>query len=155
MSTLTVEQRAELLMGDDERAVRNLPKLGWADASCAPAWAQARILEVRSAIVESRPIPAPSREFIAGAEQRSAALAFASRLFPTRRNEEDLRVKAARLGEQIRQDAVRYASCVRAVFENGKCVRFEPDHEAMQRRADEEAEQIRQMRREIFPWETE
>lgn len=152
---LTNEQR-QLLEGDEERAARNLPKLGWASAASAPDWAKQRILEVRSAIVEKRSVPAPSREYLAGAERRSASLGFANRLFPTRRNEDaELRAKAARLGEEIRRDAVRNANCVRAVFEGGRCVRFEPDYEAMQRRTDEEAERIREVRRELFPWETE
>jgi hypothetical protein len=59
----------------------------WASAETAPAWAKARILEIRSAVVEKRSIPAPSREFIADCEQRSlsslgrTATRFAKKLF--------------------------------------------------------------------------
>jgi hypothetical protein len=69
---LTVEQR-HLLEGDEKRDARKAPRLGFADATSAPDWAQTRILQIRSAIVEKRSIPAPSRAFIAGCEQRSLA----------------------------------------------------------------------------------
>jgi hypothetical protein len=78
--------------------------LGFACAETAPEPYRTRILEIRSALVAKKPVPAPSREFIAGAEQRSAALNFAHRLFPNRN--EDLRAKAARLGELIRADFI-------------------------------------------------
>jgi hypothetical protein len=97
---LTSEQR-QLLEGDSERAARNLPLLGWSNASSAPDWAKARILEIRSAIVEKRSIPAPSRDYVVGAEKRSAALGFSQRLFG-----ESLRAKADRLGALIFADHI-------------------------------------------------
>jgi hypothetical protein len=68
----TVEQR-HLLQGDETREGRKEKCLGFGDATLAPDWAKARIIQVRSAIVERRAIPAPSRAFIAGCEQRSIA----------------------------------------------------------------------------------
>jgi hypothetical protein len=150
---LTTEQRV-LLEGDSQRAQRDLPLLGWGDATDAPDWAKQRILEIRSAIVEKRSVPSPSREYVAGAERRSAALGFVHRLFPSRNEDIELRAKAQSLGEQIRRDAVRTASCVKAVRDSsGRVTHFEPDYEAMQRRTEQEAERIREMRRELFPWE--
>lgn len=52
--------------------------LGWCAAVTAPPRIAARIIEIRSAILAKRPIPAPSSEY------RSQALAFAQRLFQTR-----------------------------------------------------------------------
>jgi hypothetical protein len=86
---LSAEKRQELLIGDIERKTRNLPCFGFADATGAPGWAQRRILEIREALVENRAIPAPSPEYLAGCEQRSAVAAAAmrtvTRLFPTTR----------------------------------------------------------------------
>jgi hypothetical protein len=100
---LTTEQR-QLLDGDEARAQRNLPLLGWGDATGAPDWVKTRVLEIRSAIVEKRSIPAPSHDYVAGAERRSAALGFSQRLFPALN--EDLRTKAVRLGAQIKADYI-------------------------------------------------
>jgi hypothetical protein len=66
-------EQMQLLEGDERRAQRNLPRLGFGDATTAPAWAQARIVEIRQAVVENRAVPPPSREYIASCEQRSAA----------------------------------------------------------------------------------
>jgi formate dehydrogenase maturation protein FdhE len=46
--------------------------LGFANAESAPPHFAARICEIRSAILEKRPVPGPSRDFIEGAERRSA-----------------------------------------------------------------------------------
>jgi hypothetical protein len=79
--------------------------LGFACAETAPEPYRSRILEIRSALVAKKPVPAPSREFIIGAEQRSAALSFSQRLFPNRN--ETLRAKADRLGAIIFADHVK------------------------------------------------
>ena len=68
----TVEQR-NLLDGDETRKERREKPLGFADASTAPDWAKVRLIQIRSAIVEGRAVPEPSRAFIAGCEQRSLA----------------------------------------------------------------------------------
>ncbi len=78
--------------------------LGFACAETAPEPYRTRILEIRSALVAKKPVPAPSREFIIGAEQRSAALSFSQRLFPNRN--ESLQAKAARLGALIKADYI-------------------------------------------------
>ncbi len=63
-----------------------------------PLWAKSRILEIRAAVLDGRPIPAPSQRFISGCEQRSltarSAIRFAKKQFrqPTV-NAEDERLK--------------------------------------------------------------
>lgn len=117
-----------------------------------PAWAQARILEVRSAIVEKRTIPAPSREFIAGCEQRSALAArsvkFVNRLFPTPRRdqrcyedilEDRLRKRAARLAAEIRADERRLQAAAEA--------------RRLRELEEERQREIDNTRLSIFPWE--
>jgi hypothetical protein len=81
----TVEQR-RLLDGDETRKERREKLLGFADASGAPDWAKVRILQIRSAVVQGRTVPAPSRAFVAGCEQRSLerrALGHAARIGAT------------------------------------------------------------------------
>jgi hypothetical protein len=68
----------QLLEGDEKRSARNLPKMGFGDATGAPPRFAARIAEIRSAILERRPIPAPSAEY------RASAMAFETRLFPNK-----------------------------------------------------------------------
>ncbi len=70
--------------------------MGWVSAATAPAWAQARIIEVRKAQIEKRPTPLLSREYIAAAEKRSmAARNFVRTLFPARRQSLEDRFVAA------------------------------------------------------------
>jgi hypothetical protein len=110
--SLTSEQRQQLLEGDEKRGARQLPCYGFGDATGAPDWAQLRILQVREAIVEKRSIPAPSPEYLAGCEQRSAVAAAAlrtvTRLFPKRNGDPDiatLRSIAHRQAAELREDA--------------------------------------------------
>jgi hypothetical protein len=72
---MTPEQRM-LLEGDEKRSARNLPKMGFGDATGAPPRFAARIAEIRSAILERRPIPQPSAEY------RATAQVIEQRLFP-------------------------------------------------------------------------
>jgi hypothetical protein len=74
---MTPEQR-QLLEGDEKRAERKLPRLGFGDATTAPPRMQARIVDIRQAILAKRPVPAPSSEYRSQAEQ------FAKNLFATR-----------------------------------------------------------------------
>jgi hypothetical protein len=99
----TVEQR-NLLQGDEHRAALKEPCFGFGDASNAPDWAKVRILQVRSAKVEGRAIPAPTRAFITGCEIRSLAQRQAKR-----DNElEALKNKAFAQGQAILSDQRRY-----------------------------------------------
>jgi hypothetical protein len=61
---LNIETRAALLDGS---------QFGFVGVSQAPEWAANRIAEIRHAIVEKRAVPAPSREYVRAAEQRSLA----------------------------------------------------------------------------------
>jgi hypothetical protein len=72
---MTPEQR-QLLEGDEKRSARNLPRMGWADATTAPPRFAARVAEIRQCLQAGRPIPAPSAEY------RASAKAFEQRLFP-------------------------------------------------------------------------
>ncbi len=71
----------QLLEGDEKRAARNLPLLGYGDATTAPRRFALRIAEIRSAIRDGRTIPPPSAEY------RASAKAFEQTLFPTRANQ--------------------------------------------------------------------
>jgi len=104
---LTTEQR-QLLEGDPERAQRNLPLLGWGSVgdSCPDHFVE-RILEIRQALVEKRSVPAPSRNYVAGAEQRSLAsraFGFAKRIF--RSEDSELRDRLAKQARRISADAI-------------------------------------------------
>lgn len=72
------EQRL-LLEGDEKRHARQLPTMGFGDATDAPPRFAARIVEIRQAILAGRPIPAPSAEYRALAAR---AQAITQRLFP-------------------------------------------------------------------------
>lgn len=89
----SLEQR-HLLDGDETREGRKEKPLGFADATGAPDWAKVRIVQVRSAIVQNRVVPAPSRAFIAGCEKRALerrALSHPARIGATRtRSLEDI-----------------------------------------------------------------
>jgi hypothetical protein len=73
---MTPEKREELLRGAvDHRGS------GFADASSAPRHFADRIVEIRSALVEKRDVPQPSRDY----QTRSMAAGhFVKQLFPTR-----------------------------------------------------------------------
>ena len=73
-----------LLEGDEKRSARSLPLMGYGDATSAPPRFAARIVEIRSAVLAGRPIPAPSAEYRAAAER---AQTVEKRLFPTRANQ--------------------------------------------------------------------
>jgi hypothetical protein len=75
---MTPEKEQRLLEGDVEREQRKQPLMGWGDARTAPSRMQARIIEIRKAIIAKRPVPAPSSEY------RSQAETFAKNLFRTR-----------------------------------------------------------------------
>jgi hypothetical protein len=54
--------------------------MGWASATTAPTHFAARIIEIRSALLEKKPAPAPSRTFVAAAELRYAATSHARKV---------------------------------------------------------------------------
>jgi hypothetical protein len=89
--------------------------LGFANAESAPPHFAARICEIRSAILEKRPVPGPSRDFIEGAERRSALATPAARRVNT--------LPASMLTETLQQTIDRQARQIRA------------DREAMERAA--------------------
>jgi hypothetical protein len=75
---ISPETRASLLDG----SAYGLPSV-----TTAPQWAADRIVEVRAALAAKSDVPAPTREFILGAEKRSLldiAKGFTRTLFPTR-----------------------------------------------------------------------
>ena len=96
-----VEQR-NLLDGDAVRKERREKPLGFADASTAPDWAKVRIIQVRSAIVEGRAVPAPSRAFNAACEQRSLA----AKKVVASSEDAELRRRLNEQGEQIRRESI-------------------------------------------------
>ena len=74
----------QLLEGDEKRMDRHLPAMGYGDATSAPPRFAARILEIRQAWLDGRPIPQPSAEYRMAADR---AMAVEQRLFPTRVNQ--------------------------------------------------------------------
>src|SRR5260370_3143982 len=125
---LTEKQRTELWMGHEKGAAAKLPVLWVGDATTSPKWAQDRIIQIRQAIVERRSAPAPSAEYRAAAETRSAlvrgAVNLAKKIFTVGRpvvdtlearakrngltvaqlESADLRLKAKEQSEAIRRD---------------------------------------------------
>lgn len=137
---LTIEQR-QLLEGDEKRAQRNAPLMGWSDASRAPDWAKERIIQIRSAIVEKRAIPAPSGTYIAAAERRSltaigrTAVAFGKKLFSPSK-------------PSLREDP-EWQRTVQAAF------RLLADNARAEEQRKAEDERIsREVSAELFPWES-
>ena len=149
---LTTEQR-QLLEGDAQRAQRNQPLMGWSDASTAPDWAKERILEIRSAIVEKRSVPAPSGRFIAAAERRSltaigkTAVDFGRKLFRA----PQLTPNAAQRAEALRTDPNWQAVVAQAHRTQAALLKKEEERQAQ---AVRDAEEIAQINLEIFPWES-
>ena len=98
---LTIEQR-RLLEGDEQRMARKESAMGWADASTAPDRFKMRILEVRTAVIEKRAIPAPSAEYrSAAAAAYRAPVRKVNTIPPSMLSMRDLRAKAARQAEEI------------------------------------------------------
>jgi len=174
---LTTEQKAELLMGDEQRAARKLPRHGFADASSADPHFQERILEIRQAIIEKRSAPPATRSYVAAAETRSAlvrnVVASAKKLFHigrpvadsiearAKRNgltvgqlvDAELRIQANRQAVEIRKAKHRVKHQLRD-DENfcSKCGK--PVEEDVEDEFDEqEEEDLRRFRSEVFPWE--
>jgi hypothetical protein len=117
---------------------------GWASAESAPEWAKARICEIRTAQAAKVTPPAPSREYIAAAEQRSvAALTRVNRLFPAKLTARQEMAKRSGLTEgQIIDAEFRLLAKRQAV----EIAAAQPE-----RATDDE---IMDMRRRCFPWET-
>jgi hypothetical protein len=78
---MTPEQR-QLLDGDERRSDRNLPRMGWADATTAPPRFAERVAEIRQCLQAGLRIPPPSAEYRAAVER---AQAVEQRLFPQQR----------------------------------------------------------------------
>lgn len=72
---MTQERRELLLRGFEAKAYSTGDSPMFTDVRNAPKWAQDRIVEVRAALVEKKPVPPPSRDFIQGCERRSAVAA--------------------------------------------------------------------------------
>jgi hypothetical protein len=85
---ITQERREQLLRGVDPSASAYGER--WCpDARSAPRWAQDRIVEVRAAILDGKPVPPPSRAYVQAAEMRQQIAHFnrthASVMVPRRR----------------------------------------------------------------------
>lgn len=100
--------------------------MGWVSAATAPAWARARIIEVRTAQLEKRSATPLSKEYCAAAEKRSLAARNCARtLFPVRKSLEQRFVEshgydpwltksvAARQAYEIRREARILAALAR------------------------------------------
>lgn len=125
---------------------------GWASCESAPEPYRQRLTEIRMALFQNKPVPAPSPEFTAGAEQRSAVAAAAMRtvtrqLFPTTK-----RPAAAPANELavLRSIANRQAASVRE--DQRVLARARRDAEG-KREAAELAEQVAEFNDATFPWE--
>jgi hypothetical protein len=71
---ITKERREELLSG--VRPSTSAEKGNWCpDVRSAPDWVKDRVVEIRAALADGRPIPPPTRSWIQGAEQRMLAQA--------------------------------------------------------------------------------
>src|SRR5713226_2393777 len=66
---ITRERREQLLAGIHPAV--SAEKGAWCpDVRSAPAWVQERVVEIRAAQADNRPVPPPTRSWIAGAERR-------------------------------------------------------------------------------------
>jgi len=86
----------QLLEGDEKRSARNLPKMGFGDATGAPLRFAQRIAEVRACIIARRPIPAPSAEYRAAAN-------FEKSLFPQQRANQHVETTTTTNVEKLRR----------------------------------------------------
>jgi hypothetical protein len=138
-------------MNDNELLLENRA-LGFVSAETAPAYFRARILEVRRAIVEKRSVPAPTREYIAGAEQRSmlaaAALRHVTRLFPTKTK----RPTAAPTSDLAVLKSIAHRQGLELHEDRKILSRARLDAEARVE-AEKLADERREINRSIFPWE--
>jgi hypothetical protein len=129
---------------------------GWASCESAPEPYRQRLIEIRMALFQNKPVPAPSPEFTAGAEQRSAvasaALRTFSRLFPNFTGTKTQRSAVAPKSEMevLRSIANRQAAEVRADARVLARARLDA---AAKREADELAEQVAEFNAATFPWE--
>jgi len=147
---ITAERREQLLRGVDISVSAGSKGVRWCpDASSAPKWAADRIVEVRAALADGKPVPPPSRSYVRDAEQRMSMreqiARFAKRVFrPTpvaTMTDAQLRAEADRLGEVIRQDAIKDPNCRAVKLVDGRFERdFDKERELNLRKKDTEAE---------------
>jgi hypothetical protein len=137
-------------MNDNELLLENRA-LGFVSAETAPSYFRARILEVRRAIVEKRSVPAPTREYIDGAEQRSmlaaAALRHVTRLFPTTK-----RPTAAPTSDLAVLKSIAHRQSLELHEDRKVLSRARLDAEARVE-AEKLADERREISRSIFPWQ--
>jgi hypothetical protein len=76
---LTAERREQLLKGYDSARSAAGEAPHWSDVTNAPRWVQDRILEIRVARADNKPVPPPSRDYVAAAEMRMQIAAFNER----------------------------------------------------------------------------
>jgi hypothetical protein len=132
---ITKQRREQLLQGypSERAATGEVPH--WTDVTKAPQWVQDRVCEIRAALADKRPVPPPSRDYVAAAEMRMQIAAFnrtySPTIVPRRRpaqtmTDAQLRAEFDRIGEQIRVDALKDPACRAVRFVNG---RWERDFE--------------------------
>jgi hypothetical protein len=147
-------------MGDRRKYMKSLlgesRAHGWASAESAPEPFKQRIIEIRSALFQNKPVPAPSPEWIAGCEQRSAvasaALSTFSRLFPNFTKTQRQRPAVALTSELAVLRSIAHRQAAELREDQRVLARARRDAEA-KRAADELAEQVAEMTAEVFPWE--
>ena len=138
-----------LLEGDEKRFQRGEPCLGFGDATTAPDWAKARIIEIRSAVAAKRPVPAPSPSFVRAAETRSAALGFGRSLLRSNPVVQPPAWKIAFVEKHFPRMTAAEIQAHR-LKRQGEAIQADA---AAARSADELEADIRQVKREMFPWE--
>jgi hypothetical protein len=136
---ITQQKREQLLRGIEASASASGSARWCPDARSAPKWAADRIVEIRAAILDGRPVPPPSRDYVQAAEMRTQIAAFnrthSPVILPRRRptgtlSDAQLRAEFDRIGEQIRVDALKDPSLRAVKFVNGRWERdFEKEKE--------------------------
>lgn len=105
---ITPERRTQLLAGYSLDSISKGDKPCWTDVRSAPKWAQDRIVEIRAALADNKPVPPPSREFNRAAERRAAAAATfergAARFKPIMPSEAELAAARGRIEDNKLRD---------------------------------------------------
>lgn len=126
----------------------------WASAESAPEPYRQRIIEIRSALFQNKPVPAPSPEWTAGCEQRnavaSAALRTFNRLFPTFTKTQRPAVAPTSDLAVLRSIAHRQAADLR---EDARVLARARRDAEEKREATLLAEQLAEFTAATFPWE--
>jgi hypothetical protein len=106
---ITPERRAQLLAGYTRDASAKGDKPLWTDVRSAPKWAQDRIVEIRAALADNKPVPAYTPAELDAIHKRvleQQARSIREAKASAAREDMALRARLEAIGEEIRKQSL-------------------------------------------------